>query len=344
LNIKQSTDMNDKWSAICNLFAAVMLTLAATVAEPAAAQSTVPEALQKVLVRFTWKLAGYYTPLFVALDRGYYRAEGLDIEFAEGSGSETVVKLIAAGTDKIAYGPATVAAEAVSRGLPVKVIAIYQRKTPIGLMSFPDVPLKSPKDLEGKTLGLATGEAFANMVALFARLNNIDLSKIKVIQMDSSARNSQFMVRKIDIMTVYIIDEIPLMEKRAGVKFNVLDVSDYGLKLLGQSFIVNDEFARSNPDVLRKLLRATAKGYADVSKDPIAAAIIMNKHRNIPLDSDVAEEQVKLMLDWTDSTAGKPLGWQDESDWQSNLDLLKRSGDIKETKHLPDYYTNEYFQ
>lgn len=299
---------------------------------------------QKVRVRFTWKLAGYYTPLFVALEHGYYKSEGLDVEFAEGSGSETVIKLVAAGTDKIAYGPATVAAEAVSRGLPVKVIAIYQRKTPIGLMSFPGVTLKTPKDLEGKTLGLTTSEAFANMLAPFARLNNLDLAKVKVVQMDASARNSQFMLKKIDVMTVYIIDEIPLMEKRAGVKFNVLSVSDFGLDLLGQSFIVNDEFARSNPDVLRKLLRATAKGYADVTKDPASSAVIMNKYRKIPLDADVAEEQVKLMLQWTDNPGDKPVGWQEASDWQASLDLLKRSGAVKETKALPDYYTNEFLQ
>jgi len=49
---------------------------------------------QSVLVRFTWKLKGEFAPLFVALDKGYYAAEGLDVKFAEGSGAETVVKLI----------------------------------------------------------------------------------------------------------------------------------------------------------------------------------------------------------------------------------------------------------
>jgi NitT/TauT family transport system substrate-binding protein len=301
-------------------------------------------ALTKVRVRFTWKLAGYYTPLFVALERGYYKSEGLEVEFAEGSGSETVIKLVAEGTDKIAYGPATVAAEAVSRGLPVKVIAIYQRRTPIGLMSFPGVALKTPKDLEGKTLGLTTGEAFANMLAPFARLTNLDLTKVKVIQMDSAARNSQFMLRKIDVMSVYIIDEVPLMEKRAAVKFNVLSVADFGLELLGQSFIVNDDFARSNPGVLQKLLRATAKGYAGMAQDPAGSAAIMNKYRKIPFDLDVAEEQVKLTLQWTDHPAGKPIGWQEASVWQATLDLLKRSGAVQATKGLRSYYTNEFLQ
>src|SRR5262249_60970737 len=89
------------------IFAATALLLA--VSEPAAlAQGaptpgapTVTSARQKVLVRFTWKLKGEYAPLYVALDKGYYAAEGLDIEFAEGSGAETTVKVVGIGTDAI---------------------------------------------------------------------------------------------------------------------------------------------------------------------------------------------------------------------------------------------------
>src|SRR5207245_1374685 len=104
----------------CRLLVTCLIALVVAVGalvEPASSQTAAPAIAgatkQKLTVRFTWKLATYFTPLFVALDRGYYAAEGLDLELAEGSGSETVVQLIAHGTEKIAYGPATVAAEAV---------------------------------------------------------------------------------------------------------------------------------------------------------------------------------------------------------------------------------------
>ena len=243
--------------------------------EPARSQSTEPAVTggprQKLTVRFTWKLATYFTPLFVALDRGYYAAEGLDLELAEGSGSETVVQLIAHGTEKVAYGPATVAAEAVSVGLPVIVVAVYLPRIPIGLISFPDVPLRTPKDLEGKKLGYSVGETFANLLAPFARINNVDLSKVTRVQLETSARNAQFITRNIDVMSLYTNDQIPLLEKRLKLKFNVLKLSDFGLPLLGQGFMVNRDFARTNPEAIRMLLRATAKGYADTFDDPKAA-------------------------------------------------------------------------
>ena len=167
-------------------------------------------------MRFTWKLKGEYAPLFVALDKGYYKSEGLDVELAEGSGAQTVLKLLASGNEKFGYGPAVSAAQAVSQGLPVKVVALYQTKAPMGVISFPDVPLKSPKDLEGKRLAISVGETFGDMLGPFTRINNVDIDKIQRIQMDASARTSQFLTRKIDVMSVYLSNELPQLEKRAG--------------------------------------------------------------------------------------------------------------------------------
>jgi NitT/TauT family transport system substrate-binding protein len=309
-----------------------------------ARDATAPSPSQKVTVRFTWKVTGYYAPLFLALDRGYYSEEGLDVQLAEGSGSETVVKLIANGTDSIGYGPASVAAEAVSRGLPVKVVAIYQTQTPMGLISFPEIALSSPKDLENKTVGLTVSEALTNMFVPFLRMNDVDVSRVKVIQMDQSARNGQFMARKIDVMSVYIIDQIPILEKRTNAKFNVLDVSKFGLSVLGQSMIVNDEFARKNPELVSKLLRATAKGFAATKEDPVAAAVAINKRRPVPLDMDVAVEQVRLTLQWTDFPTTQPMGWQSADKWQSTLAVLHADGIVREVREISSYYTNEYLR
>src|SRR5438067_8433356 len=97
-------------------------------------QDAPAQAPEKITIRFTWKLKGEYAPLFVALDKGYYRAEGLDVELAEGSGAQTVLKLLASGNEKFGYGPAVSAAQAVSQGLPVKVVALYQTKAPMGVI------------------------------------------------------------------------------------------------------------------------------------------------------------------------------------------------------------------
>jgi NitT/TauT family transport system substrate-binding protein len=324
---------------LCTIVAAGALLLLCPAPQQAAAQT--PE---KLTVRFTWKLKGEYAPLFVALDKGYYKAEGLDVDLAEGSGAQTVLKLLAAGNEKLGYGPAVSAAQAISQGLTVKVVALYQTKAPMGVISFPDVPLNTPKDLEGKKLAISVGETFGDMLGPFCRINHIDIEKIQRIQMDASARGAQFLTRKIDVMSVYLSNELPQLEKRAGAKFNLLRVSDFGLNLLGASMIVANAFAGQNPETVKKLLRATAKGYRDSMAAPKEAARLMAKYMKVPEDSDVLEQQVEATVVSTNAPEGKPLGWQDSADWQSNLSLLKETGGIAEVKHLGAYYSNDYLQ
>ena len=324
-----------------------VLTLAAILFSsgvPARAQNSSSTPPVNLTIRFTWKLYGVYAPLFVALDKGYFAAEGLSVNLAEGSGSETVVKLVAAGTDKVSFGTGVVAAQAISGGMPIKVIANYMPVNPLGLISFPDVPLKTPKDLEGKTVGLATGETFSVMLAPFARINGVDLSKVKTIQFNGSTRNTEFAARKIDVISVYLNNDLPLLENKLHIKFNVLNAADFGLGLMGTSYFVNADFAREHPEVLRKLLRATARGYEAAFKNPAEAAAILNKHMTVMMDSSVIEGQVKETLASTTRPAGKPLGWQTDELWKSNLDLLKTAGIIQDVRKLSDYYTNEYLQ
>jgi NitT/TauT family transport system substrate-binding protein len=255
-----------------------------------------------------------------------------------------VVKLIGVGTDKIGYGSATVIMEAVNRGLAVECIAVYQPAVPIGLISFPDKPLRAPKDLEGMRLGISLGEAFANLVAPFARINNIDLSKVTIVQAEASTRNAQFLARQIDVTTVFLNNELPFFENKLAVKFNVLKIADYGLRLLGASFFANSGFARDNPEILRKLLRATTRGYLDARADLKAATDIMDKYMKLKIDRGVLEQQVRATLDATPVAADKPLGWQTDAAWMDNLQLLKSTDTIQAIKPLRDYYTNEYLR
>ena len=302
------------------------------------------ESPEKLTVRFTWKLKGEYAPLYVALEKGYYTAEGLDVQLSEGNGAQNVLKALAAGNEKFGYGPAVAAARATSQGLPVKVVALYQTSAPMAVIAFPDTPLKGPKDLEGKRLAISVGETFGDMIHPFTRINNVDLSKIQLIQMDASARTTQFLTRKVDVMSVYLSNELPQIEKRAGVKFNVIKVTDFGLNVLGSSMYVSNAFAEQKPDTVKKLLRATGKGYRDAMANPKEAAKIMAKHMAVPEQPDVLEQQVEATMVTTNAPAGKPIGWQTDAEWRANLDLLKETGDITDIKPLSSYFTNAYLQ
>jgi NitT/TauT family transport system substrate-binding protein len=191
---------------------------------------------------------------------------------------------------------------------------------------------------------VTTGETFANLLATFARVNHVNLAKVNTIQMNAATRGTQFIARKLDVTSLYLSNELPLLEKKAGVKFNVLKMADFSLKVMGASFWVNPAFAKANPETVRKLLRATAHGYVEAKKDYRAAAEIMEKHMPVKIDRDVLEQQVAATLDSTSDPNGRPVGWQDDAEWASNLDLLKGAGVIKDVKDPHVYYTNQYLR
>lgn len=324
---------------------AVLVTaLHMTFTGPAPSQTAaVPAAdVQNLVVRLTSKLSPVHGPLLLAQERGHYAAEGLQVELRDAN-IATAMQVIAGGAEKIGYGSAMNIAEAVSAGLPVTMVSIYIPKMPLALVAHPDLTLTKPKDLEGKKLGLEANELFANTLIPFAKINEVALSKVMTVQVQPATRADQFAAREIDLLPVLTYEELPVLEKRLGVKLNVLKVADYELVLLDHGFFVNQEFAKQQPETIRKLLRAAGKGFADALKDPPAAIEAAAKH--LPdIDRDILEMQTRALLEAIAVSTEKPIGWQEEAQWRGNIDLLKTVGRIKDIKELSFYFTNELLQ
>ena len=106
------------------------------------------------------------------------------------------------------------------------------------------------------------------------------------------------MARKIDVTSLYLSNELPLFERRAGVKLNVLKIADFGLKVLGAAFLVNADYANSNPGIIKRLLRGTAAGYEDAKRDYKGAADIMAKYMAVRTDHDILQQQVKATMEF----------------------------------------------
>jgi ABC-type nitrate/sulfonate/bicarbonate transport system substrate-binding protein len=223
------------------------------------------------------------------------------------------------------------------------MVAVYIPKMPLALVSFPDVPLRTPKDLEGKKLGLRPDELLASILIPFAKINDVALSNVITLQLPADRLESQFAAREIDVLPALTYESLPALEKRLGVKFNVLRVADFDLVLLDQGFFVNQEFAKRQPDTVKKLLRASAKGYADTLKDPVAALEIATKYLT-GADPELVGAQLRATLQAGQIPSDKPLGWQNEAQWRGNVDLLKTVGRIKEAKELNFYFTNDFLE
>ena len=117
--------------------------------KPRAADQPSNGAKPHVSVRFSWKLKGEYAPLYVALDEGYFSKERLDVLLGEGAGSQAALASLMRGDDQAVWLPGIFALQAISKGMPLKLVALYNPAAPILIISWPEKPVRTPRIWKG---------------------------------------------------------------------------------------------------------------------------------------------------------------------------------------------------
>jgi NitT/TauT family transport system substrate-binding protein len=153
---------------------------------PAFAQAT----LEPATLRLDWLASGYHIPFFLALERGYYREQGIDLQIADGKGSTTTLQVVASGSDTFGAANLSTTALGIARGIPVVAVAGLIQKSPDSVISLAGAGISSPKDMEGKRGGFVPTSASDRIFPAFAKAAGVDLQKITKLQLESSARYS----------------------------------------------------------------------------------------------------------------------------------------------------------
>lgn len=298
-------------------------------------------AQENLNVRFSWKLKGEYAPFYLARQKGLFSKQGLNVRMGEGAGSEAALGSLIQEQEDVVIIPGIYAMSAISKGMPVKIVALYQPKAPTGIVSHPDKPITTPNDLEGKTLAATVGDTTMDYLQVFCTENHVDCGKIKIVMMNVQARLPQFMNRQVDGMSTYWNIDLPQLEYSTHEKFTLLDMAKYGQIVPGLSAVTSDANIAHTPDRLKRFLFALSQGF-DMTKDDVkgAAEALRDAWEGAPPE-ELIETQVRLSNETFPVLAGKPRGWVDENVLQAALKLLLTSGQIKEAKPVSAYYTNE---
>jgi NitT/TauT family transport system substrate-binding protein len=293
-----------------------------------------------VSIRFSWKLKGEYAPFYVALDKGYFKELGLDVSLGEGAGAPATITSVMQGKDTATYAPGIYGLQAVSKGLPLKLVALYHPATPMAIISLPTNPIRAPKDLEGKSYGVSVGDTVGDFLPVLCTLNKVDCSKIKRVNLNLNAMVTELVAQHIDATSAYATNDLPIL-KAKGIDLVIMDLREHGLKVPGGSLIVSNTTIEEHPDVVRNLLAALEKGFAFCKNDPLESAGIIKKHWTTALDDSVVAEQIRQTLDATTVVPGKPIGWIDTKLLVTSLDQMKEAGQIDKIAPVGDYYTND---
>jgi NitT/TauT family transport system substrate-binding protein len=257
----------------------------ALLAGPATAQQAIKFSLD-------FKFEGPAAPFLVAIDKGYFKAEGLDVTIDTAAGSLEPINRVAAGTYDMGFGDinSLIKFRDANPSNAIKAVYMVYNKPAFSIVGRKSRGVTKPKDLEGKTLGAPPPDGAWAQWKIFTQANGIDPSKVKVEAVGFPVREPMLQNGQVDAITGFSFSSF-INLKSMGVPVDdivVMLMADHGVNLYGNTIIVNPKFAAEKPEAVKGFLRALTKGIKDTVANPSTAVDSVLKR------NDVAKKPVEL--------------------------------------------------
>ena len=254
----------------------------------------------QTVVKFTldWVFQGPTSAFLVALDKGYYKAEGLDVTMDPGQGSAGAVQRVATGAYQIGFADVNSLIEYNAKNAGKEVLAVFMAYDfpPFGVYALKKSGIAKPKDIEGKKLGAPVFDASFRLFPAFARKTGIDKAKVESVNLTPQLREQSLAQGSVDVISGHYFSSI-LDLKARGVKvedLTVMSYSDFGMNVYGNGIIVSPEMA-NNPAAVTGFIRATVKAWKEVIANP-AVGIAAVKKRDPLIDEKLEAERLDISL------------------------------------------------
>ena len=279
-----------------------------------------------------------YAPLYVAVEKGYFRDAGIEIEFDYKFETDGVA-LVGAGELPFAVVSGEQVLLARAQGLPVTYVAAWYQEYPVSVVAKSEAGVIIPQDLAGKKIGLP-GLFGANYVGLRALLFEAKMSEDDVT-LDSIGFNQVELVAagEQDIIVGYTANE-PIQLRSRGIAVTEIRVADY-VQLAANGLLASEKVIAEEPDLVRAFVGAFLKGLKATIDDPEEAFTLSESH--IPNFADLdADVQKQVLATSIEQWKAERLGYSDPQAWENMQDVLLDMGLISEKMDLNKAFTNEF--
>ena len=282
---------------------------------------------------------------FLAEDRGYYKAEGIDLTIDQGSGSGAAVPLVANGTYDVGFGDINALIELAGKKPEDAPIAVYVmfNQPPFTVAVKAESPIKAPKDFEGRTLGGAANDGALKLFPALCKLAKIDCSKVKITNMQPNLREQMLMQGQVDGVFGYV-NTIRFSAKLMGVEekqLRFINYGDYGMDLYSNAIIVSKKLVKEKPEAVKGLVRAINKGLQDSLKDIDAAVAAVAKREaliKVPVERERFVQTLKDEMNHPE-IAKIGLGNVDMARLKKSIDILVDANNLPRTPTVEEIFT-----
>ena len=282
-----------------------------------------------------------FAPFYVALDRGYYAEEGIDLEFDYSFETEGV-KLVGAGELPFSLASGEQVLLARAQGLPVVYVLAWWQGYPIAIAAPVGGGIQAPQDLAGAQIGIP-GAFGASYVGLRALLHSAGLTE-EDIALDSIGFNQveSLIAEQQDAVVVYANNE-PLQLNARGYPVNVIRVADH-VDLASNGILTSESMLANDPDLVRGMLRATLRGISDTIDDPEAAFEISKKYIEELDQLSAADQDLQraVLAESIEFWRTDRPGYSNPQAWENMQEVLLAMEFIVEPMDLAAAFSNEY--
>ncbi len=300
-------------------------------------------AQDKIQLQLNWFHLADHSPIYLALKKGYYKEEGLDLTVLRGSGSADSAKKVDLGQSDVGISDAPTVLTAISKGANLKMVAVVYDKAGNNLFFRKSANIKSPKDLIGKKIAVPPADSHRVLWPAFAALHGIDPNAVTLVNVKPEGKQAIVAANEVDgsfdLYTSYAIWEKVLGKGDVGH----LLWADFGLPIYGHTYFVNNETLRKNPKLIERFLRATHKGWRDAKANPAASIDAMAEL--VPgLDRDTLLATMPQILDLcvTERSAKNGLGWIEPELMQKTMDITFANAKPDKPLAVADVFTNQF--
>ncbi|HEY9237387.1 MAG TPA: ABC transporter substrate-binding protein [Burkholderiaceae bacterium] len=296
-----------------------------------------------------WKLQGIHAWYYLAEDKGYFAQEKLAVTIDQGDGSAATVTKVMAGAYQAGFGDvnAIVQNAAAKPGqAPVMVYMLYNR-APYALIVKASSPVRTPKDLEGRTLGTAAGGAAARMFPVIAAKAGIDATKVKWTNVAPNLQEQLLLKDHVDGAAVFSVTSyMNLVAQGVHPDKDIrwFHYGDYGVELYGNGVMVSQQLLKDKPEAVAGLVRAVHKAVRDTIADPDAAIAAMMKREPL-LNKDLEKRRLMYTLKTimlTPEVATQGLGDVSDARFARSFLQLKEAFDLQRVPTAAEVFDRRF--
>jgi NitT/TauT family transport system substrate-binding protein len=297
---------------------------------------------QKVTLAMGFVPSVQFTPFYVALDKGYFAEEGIELEFDYGWETD-LLKLV--GSDELQFAVASGDQVILARSqeLPVVYVMNWYRRFPVCVVSLAETGVREPSDLVGLRVGTPAlyGASYIGWRALLDSVG-VDDADVELISIGYT-QVAALSEGQVDAAICYAMNE-PVQMEAAGQSIDIMYVADYA-NLVSNGLITNERTIREFPGLVQGMVRASLRGLAYTLEYPGEAFDISLEY--VPEAASNAETEainraiLERCVEFWRTDPGE-LGLSDQAEWEMAQGVMRLMGLVDGEGDVTAMFTNQF--